>query len=81
MELHPGVFVSSVLTDDWQPDPEVGGEAVHVLVEEETAYCGMSRFMTGASAWSTRTPPERDETVIVLEGAARIQIEGGPSWN
>ena len=53
MELHPGVFVSNVLTDDWQPDPEVGGE-IHVLVEEETAYCGMSRFTTraGLERWT-----------------------------
>ena len=39
MELHPGVFVSNVMTDEWRPDPEVGGE-MHVLVEDETAYVG-----------------------------------------
>jgi uncharacterized cupin superfamily protein len=76
VELHPGVFVSNVLTDDWQPDSEVGGE-IHVLVEEETAYCGMSRFTTraGLERW---TLPER-ETVLVLEGSARIEIDGGPT--
>ena len=76
MELHPGVFVSNVITNEWQPDPEVGGE-IHVLVEEETAYCGMSRFTTraGLERW---TLPER-ETVLVLEGSARIEIDGGPT--
>jgi len=47
LELHPGVFVSNVMTDEWRPDPEVGGE-MHVLVEEETAYVGMSRFTKNA---------------------------------
>jgi uncharacterized cupin superfamily protein len=64
------------MTDDWQPDPEVGGE-MHVLVEEETAYAGMSRFTNDAdpTPW---TVPER-ETVLILEGAARIEIDGGPT--
>ena len=68
--------MSNVMTDDWLPDPEVGGE-MHVLVEEETAYAGMSRFMTSADPepW---TLPER-ETMLVLEGAVRIEIHGGPT--
>ena len=54
----------------------VGGE-IHVFVEEETAYCGMSRLTTraGLEGW---TLPER-ETVLVLEGSARIEIDGGPT--
>ena len=75
MEAQPRVFVSSVGTDDWMPDPEVGGE-MHVLVEDETAYAGMSRFMHSADLeW---TLPER-ETILVLEGAARIDVDGGPT--
>lgn len=76
MEVHPGVFVSNIATDEWQPDPEVGGE-MHVLVEDETAYAGMSRFRDVAhpERW---TLPER-ETVLILEGAARIEIEAGPT--
>jgi uncharacterized cupin superfamily protein len=76
LEVHPGVFVSNVTTTDWKPDPEVGAE-MHVLVEDETAYVGMSRFTTrdGLERW---TLPER-ETVLVLEGTARIEIEGGPT--
>ena len=76
MEVHPGVFVSSVTTADWQPDPEVGGE-FHVLVEDETAYAGMSRFRA-TDRLDRWTLPER-ETVLVLEGTARIEIEGGPT--
>ena len=76
MELHPGVFVSNVMTDDWRADPEVGGE-MHVLVEDETAYVGMSRF-TQHSDLRSWTLPER-ETVLILEGSARIEIQGGPT--
>jgi uncharacterized cupin superfamily protein len=76
VQVQPGIFVSNVMTDDWQPDPEVGGE-MHVLVEDETAYAGMSRFTKVADLQSW-TLPER-ETVLILEGAARIEIEGGPT--
>ena len=76
MEVHPGVFVSNVMTDDWLPDPEVDGE-MHVLVEDETAYAGMSRFTKNADLRSW-TLPER-ETVLILEGSARIEIHGGPT--
>jgi uncharacterized cupin superfamily protein len=76
MEVHPGVFVSSIDTVDWRFDPEVGGE-MHVLVEAADGYAGMSRFVTdvGPEAW---TLPER-EILLVLEGAARIEVDAGPT--
>ena len=76
METFPGVFVSNVATDVWQADPEVGGD-LHVLVEDERAYAGMSRF-TDRSTVGPGTLPER-EVILVLEGTARIAIEGGPT--
>lgn len=76
MEIGHGVFVSSIHTEDWRFDPEVGGE-FHVLVQERTAYAGLERF--GADrALVEWTLPER-ETILVLEGAARIEIQGGPT--
>ena len=50
---------------------------MHVLVEEATAYAGLSRFVDSADPepWIL---PER-ETILVLEGAARIEIAGGPT--
>jgi hypothetical protein len=47
----------------------------HVLVEQETAYAGMSRFgdVANPEPW---TLPER-ETLLVLEGVARIDIQHG----
>ncbi|HUG30333.1 MAG TPA: cupin domain-containing protein [Candidatus Limnocylindria bacterium] len=75
MEVHPGVFVTNVATEEWEPDPEVGGE-MHILVEDTTAYAGMSRFRD-VSVVGPWTAPQR-ETVLVLEGSARVEIEGGP---
>ena len=76
MEVHPGVFVSNTATEEWEPDPEVGGE-MHVLVEDETAFAGLSRF-TDVDLVGPWTAPQR-ETVLVLEGRARIEIDGGPT--
>lgn len=76
MELAPGVFVSNVSTVDWEGDPETGGE-MHVLVEDDHTYAGMSRFRDLAEP-EPLTLPER-ETILVLEGAARIEIAGGPT--
>jgi uncharacterized cupin superfamily protein len=76
MEVHPGVFVSNVDTDEWEADPEVGGE-MHVLVEAADAYAGMSRF-GHTSVVGPWTVPVR-ETILVLEGAARIEIADGPT--
>jgi len=76
MELGHGIFVSSVGTDDWRFDPEVGGD-MHILVEDETAYAGLDRF-TATPPPIEWTLPER-ETILVLEGSARIEIEGGPT--
>jgi uncharacterized cupin superfamily protein len=76
MQMQDGIFVSSVNTADWRYDPEVGGE-MHVLVEDDTAYAGLERF-SGAPTPLEWTLPER-ETILVLEGAARIEIDGGPT--
>ena len=76
MEVHPGVYVSNVATDEWAPDPEVGGE-LHVLVQGAEAFAGMTRYRErpDATPW---TLPER-ETFLILEGSARIEIEDGPT--
>jgi uncharacterized cupin superfamily protein len=75
MNLYPGVFVSSVSANTWEPDLEVGGE-MHVLCSGHGAESGLSRFTepTDPVRW---TLPGR-ETILVLEGAARIEIEDGP---
>jgi uncharacterized cupin superfamily protein len=76
VEVHPGIHVSSIGTGDWRADPEVGGE-MHVLVAGADGFAGMSRFgdVDVVGPW---TLPVR-ETIVILEGAARIEIVGGPT--
>lgn len=73
-----GVFVSSLLNDDWEPDPDVG-RLMQILCDIPGVWAGFTRYDTGRApvAW---TPPQR-ETFIVLEGAVRIEIAGGATIN
>jgi uncharacterized cupin superfamily protein len=73
-ELSPGLFSSDVEAEDWEPDPEVGGE-MHILCSGVGVEAGLSRFLdpVGPVSW---TIPHR-ETLMVLEGEARIEITGG----
>lgn len=78
MEPHPGVFVSNVSTEDWQPDPEVGNDAEeHVLFDTADMRAGLTRFTKGGDAlvWVL---PQR-EVLLVLEGEARVEIAKGPT--
>ncbi len=82
MEVHPGVFVSNVATEeDWLPDPDVGGDAEQHILFDMTdtggAWAGLSRFTDAADAISW-TPPSR-EVLLVLEGEVEIEIDGGPT--
>jgi len=65
-----------VSTAQWEFDPEVGGE-MHLLCADVGVEAGLSRFLEAGDPirW---TIPER-ETLLVLEGAARIEIAGGPT--
>ena len=77
MEPHLGVFVSKVSTDDWEPDPDVPGSEMHGLVRADGVWAGMTRFTSvdGPVPWT----PEQREVALILEGAVRIQIAGGPT--
>jgi hypothetical protein len=74
VEIHPGVFVSSTDAHDWRPDPEVGGE-MHVLVEEETAYVGMSRFRDVANPepWTRNVKPYLSWRVSLASISSTVQ--------
>jgi uncharacterized cupin superfamily protein len=77
MEVHPGVFVSNVGTEDWRPDPEVGsGAEEHVLLDTGSLRAGLTRF-TESCEPTWRLP--QTEVLLVLEGEARIEIEDGPT--
>jgi uncharacterized cupin superfamily protein len=75
MELYPGVFVTSEATDDWQPDPEVPGSAMHELVHADGLHAGLTRFddVDGPVTWT----PERREVAIILEGSVKIELDDG----
>ena len=80
MEVHPGVFVTSASTDDYRPDPEVGGGAEeHVLFAAGNLRAGFTRFTEEADADPPAWVLEETEVLYVLEGGARIEIEGGPT--
>jgi uncharacterized cupin superfamily protein len=77
MELAPGVFVSSISADQWEPDPEVPGTEMHELVHDGGVWAGLTRIISvdGPITWT----PEQRETVHVLEGSVRIEIANGPT--
>ena len=80
MELHSGVFVTSTATSDWSPDPEVGGGAEeHLLFDNGAMRAGLTRFASDAGASPPPWVLTQTEVLLVLEGTARIEIEGGPT--
>jgi quercetin dioxygenase-like cupin family protein len=79
MELHPGIVVSNVDTKEWRADPEIGGGAEeHVLFETDALRAGLSRFSEEADTTLPVWTLPATEVLLVLEGEARIEIEGGP---
>jgi uncharacterized protein len=77
VEVAPGVFVSSLSTEDWETDPEVGGQ-LHEIVAQDDGYAGLSRFDESAGDPGEWTVPHR-QVLLVLEGRASIDIDGGPT--
>jgi uncharacterized cupin superfamily protein len=77
MEVGPGVFVSNLSTEVWEKDPEVGGET-HYLCAGAGVDAGLTRFDEASVSRVQWTLPGR-ETILVLEGEARIEIAGGPT--
>ena len=71
------VYVSNIHPAHWEPDPEVPGSEMHELVHADGTWAGLTRFVSvdGPVDW---TPPRR-ETIHVLEGAAVIEVKGGPT--
>ena len=78
MQVHPGVFVSSTSTQEWQSDPEIGGGAEeHVLVDTGAMRAGLSRFASDADPQPPPWVLPQTEILLVLEAGARIEIEEG----
>ncbi len=75
MEVYPGVFVSNVAPEGWEPDPEVPGSEMHELMSVNGVSAGLTRFsdIDGPTTWT----PQQREVIHVLEGSVRIEISGG----
>ena len=79
MEVSEGVWVTRSGEERFSPDPEVGG-SVHVLREDDAVEAGL---------WAAPAPGDepnteafefpRHETIYVLTGSVRIDIEDGPT--
>src|SRR3954447_24012752 len=79
MESHPDVFVSNIDTEEWRADPEIGGGAEeNCLFEAEELRDGLSGFQGAADSEPPVWTLPATQVLLVLEGAARIEIEGGP---
>jgi uncharacterized protein len=72
-----GVFVSRVEADHWENDEETGG-LVHVLRADEAVQAGL--WKPGEVAGKViDVELIADETLLVLEGSGRLQVDGGPT--
>ena len=76
MEVHPGVFVSSISTNDWKPNPDIGGD-MHILCSGVGVEAGLSRYLQGSDPIVRWTLRDR-ETLMVLGGAATVELADGP---
>jgi uncharacterized protein len=77
-DLGGGVYVSRVDSDQFEPDDDPGG-LTHWLFEEGEAMAGLWKPDPGPSrVYAGHVLPAR-ETIVVLSGSVRIEIEGGPT--
>jgi uncharacterized cupin superfamily protein len=74
----PEVYVSNLETEDFEPDPEVGGET-HMLRDSQRLQAGLWRLPAAASWEPFTLTLEHNETILILEGAVRIEITGAPT--
>ena len=78
MEVGPGIFVTAVSTEEWQPHPHPAGE-IHVLCSGVDLSAGLWRSVPGVTPQQLQwTAPSR-EAKIVLEGTSRVEINDGPT--
>src|ERR1700704_5360517 len=76
MDPSQGVFLSSVSTEEGEPDPNVPGSEMHVVIHEGELWVGMTRILSvdGPLPWT----PDQRETIHIREGSVRIEFESRP---
>ena len=77
-DLGSGVSVSRVDSDDFEPDDEVGG-SVHMLFEDGVAMAGLWKPDPSVSGPYANVVLPARETIVVVAGSVRIEIEDGPT--
>jgi uncharacterized cupin superfamily protein len=78
VEVVPGVYSSGASAEDWEQDSDPPGE-VHVLCENVEMEAGLWRPLAGVTPDPVQWTLPTREAILVLEGRARIEIEGGPT--
>ena len=77
-DLGGGVYVSRVDSDEFRADEETGG-FTHSLFDDGIATAGLWKPGSDVGDWpKTEELPAR-ETIVVLMGSVRIEIEDGPT--
>ena len=77
-DLGGGVFVTRVDSDEFEPDDEVGG-FTHMLFEDGETMAGIWKPGSDIGSWPKTEELHARETIVVLKGSVRIEIEGGPT--
>ena len=72
-----GVYVSRTDTEEWEPDDEVGGSA-HMLFDLGATKAGLWRAGGDERGDPTEVEIPARETIVVLEGAVRVGVDGEP---
>ena len=78
MRVEPGVYLSSTRTEEWEQDSDPPGE-MHVLCDDVEMEAGLWRPSAGVTPDPVQWTLPAREVILVLEGSARIEIEGGPT--
>jgi len=77
-DLGGGVYVSRVDSAEFEADEEVGG-FTHTLFDDGASTAGLWKPGSDVGDWpKTQELPAR-ETIVVLAGSVRIEVEDGPT--
>ena len=77
-DLGGGFYVSRVDTEDYEPDDEDGG-LVHMLFEDGETAAGLWKPDPDPAATYEGLVLAGRETIVVLKGSVRIDVEDGPT--
>jgi uncharacterized cupin superfamily protein len=72
------VFVSRVDSEQFDREGEIGG-FTHTLVDAGDTMAGLWKPGSDVDAWPKTEQLHARESIVVLEGSVRIEIEAGPT--